>query len=271
MGDLTDLTKDHLKDLQPAEIAAWYLRLAALIEKKNNKVKNALAPAFLRHYIQGRGKELKFPPPDHLKSSKYVVDVLKDHRAWYLTEKPFKGKWVGIIPRLQGKHPAAKWDAKGLSDTKMPLTLALNSLVEIEVKWFSSHTPGDTDLMTSLRGFQLHTFCAFSLSAIPGKSDLRVNFLSWSAYAADRYDFDADEHFTVPNPDYNNPSKVARPVAPRSEMVTVYHRNAIRMEKAGHAKPYDLHSEPWIIIDPAIAGPAQISPTKKLGPVLPWQ
>ena len=55
-----------------------------------------------KYYLTGKGKKLSFASPDHLKNSTHIVDTLKDHRAWYLTEKPFRGKWVGIISRIQG-------------------------------------------------------------------------------------------------------------------------------------------------------------------------
>ena len=49
-----------------------------------------------------------------------------------------------------------------------------------------------------------------------------------------------------------------------SKFVTVYHSNAMRMEKADLAKPFYLQSKPWMISDQRIKGPAQISPETKL-------
>jgi hypothetical protein len=249
--------KDHLQGLQPTEVAAWYGRLANMIDQENKSIKDALAPLFLRHYLKGKGKKLIFSAPDHLKNSNYVVDVLKDHRSWYLTEKRFKNKWVGIIPRLQGKHPTDKWAPVDY----LPRVLELRSLVEIDVKWFTDHTPGDNDLMTSLRGFQLCTQCHFFLSNISGKN-IKVAFIFFFASVIDRYDFDPDEYFPVPNPDYKNPLKLAKPVAPDQEKIFVFHRNAIRMEKAGLAQPFDLQSKPWITGD--LMQPAEIDPAKNL-------
>jgi hypothetical protein len=256
MGRILDAMKDHLADLNPAEVAAWYSRLADFIEKKakDKKVTDALAPQFLRHYLKGKGKNLSFPPPDHLKNSKYVVEALKDHRAWYLTEKPFNGKWVGIIPRLQQKEPLYTW----------PYTMKLNSLVEIDVKLISSNTPGDNDLLTSLHGFQLYTECWVWIIHIEKESYLKATLGKFTAKVADRYDFDPDKYFVVPNPDYKNPSKIAKPVEPDSEEMLVYHRNAIRMENAGLAIPFDLESEKWSISDQDIIGPEKVDPNKTL-------
>src|SRR5262245_63733396 len=103
-----DLTKDYLEDLPPSEVAAFYLRLATFVEQKNNKVKDALAPRLLRHYIKGGGKRFIFDPPNHLKNRNYVIPALKNQRAGYLTEKRLKAKWGGIILGRQGKK-----DGKG--------------------------------------------------------------------------------------------------------------------------------------------------------------
>ena len=156
MGGLTDSIDfdDKLKALSPAEVAGWYSRLADFIEQRNTKVKDALAPRFLRHYLTGKGKKLSFASPDHLKNSTHIVDTLKDHRAWYLTEKPFRGKWVGIISRIQG---AGGRRQDGGPPYINPSMLKLTSLVEIETKFFSSinrqnlqNAAGDNDLMTWL-------------------------------------------------------------------------------------------------------------------------
>lgn len=253
----TKMREDYLKNLTPPDVAAWYLRLADLVDKENKSVQDALAPRLLRHYIRGGGKKFVFSAPDHLKTSKYVVEVLEKHRAWYLTEKTFKKKPVGIIPRLQGSKP--QWDKAAFY---IPHHLTLNSLVEIEVKLFSDHTPGDNDLMTALRGFQLHTGAHFMLWPDKNKNKLKVKFLVFHASVKDRYDFDPKEYFPVPNPDHGNPQKLASPVAPDMEQILVYHRNAIRMEKAGQAAAFDVESKPWI--DSRVMLEATIDPRKNL-------
>jgi hypothetical protein len=250
---------DELANLKPEELAAWYGRLADLVTKQNSEVKGALAPLFLKHWLTGQGKKLVFPPPEHLRNSGYVIDVLKYHRAVYLTEKKTKfggEKWAGIIPRLQGKgYP--KWEGKGL------LTMHVESLVEIPVLMEWSLSKGDLDLLMAMHGFQLRTDA--TVTAAPGAGDmLRVTFASFSAKVSDSYHWDPDKHLTMPNPDYGNPSKVPNPVAPNSQTIIVYHKNAIRLENAGLAKAYDLESEPWQVTDLSIMGPADINPNKKL-------
>ena len=262
---------DVLKDLPPEEVATWYGRLADLIEQMNAKVRDPLAPRLLRHWLHGKGKTLIFAPPEHLKKSKYVVETLKQHRGWYLTNKRFKNKWVGVLPRVQGQSPHPR--DVGYEKWYIPVTMMLHSLVEIDVKWFGDHTPGDADLMTALRGFQLRTLVSVLL--LKNNSSIVRNasssgdwyegkFILFLANVEDRYDFDPDEHFTVPNPDYKNRFNVAKPVTPKMEKTLVFHSNAIRIEKAGLAAPYDLRSEPWGVTDLDIMGPAPVNVKRRI-------
>ncbi|HJQ59948.1 MAG TPA: hypothetical protein VJ890_23785, partial [Vineibacter sp.] len=130
------------------------------------------------------------------------------------------------------------------------------------VKWLSEHTPGDSDLLTALHGFQLHSMVYFFFEKVPKTNKLRVVFTLFAARIDDRYDFDPDEYFPVPNPDYKNPLKISKPVAPALERMLVYHRNAKRMEKAGLAAPFDIKSYYWV--DESLMSPAEIDPAKKL-------
>jgi hypothetical protein len=89
-----------------------------------------------------------------------------------------------------------------------------------------------------------------------------VTFVSWSASGEDYYDFDANEHLTVPNPDYQ--SKESYAVAPKEREITVYHTNAIRLEKAGLAQPFKVRVKPWLVKEASVTGPAEIDPKKNL-------
>jgi hypothetical protein len=63
------------------------------------------------------------------------------------------------------------------------------------------------------------------------------------AYITDRYDWDYSEHFTVPNPDFN--SRAASAVRRTDRELTVYHKNAQRIERASLAAPYDIRCNHW--------------------------
>jgi hypothetical protein len=78
----------------------------------------------------------------------------------------------------------------------------------------------------------------------------------------DRYDWDYSEHLTVPNPDYG--SKEPNALAPQSQTVVVYHKNAKRIEDAKLAAPYDIESKPWKVTDVNITGPATVNIAKAI-------
>jgi hypothetical protein len=62
----------------------------------------------------------------------------------------------------------------------------------------------------------------------------------------------------VPNPDYG--SKEPWAVTPDDKSVQVFHKNAIRLEKAGLAKEFENESEPWDErIDLMVVGPAIVN------------
>jgi hypothetical protein len=61
---------------------------------------------------------------------------------------------------------------------------------------------------------------------------------------------------TVPNPDFGSKEKGA--VAPGEESIVVYHKNAIRVEKAGLAKAFHDESEPWDVHDATVTHPASV-------------
>src|SRR5438132_2277927 len=199
MGTIFDLARDQLENLAPDEVASWYLRLAKFIEQKNTTIKDPLAPRLLRYWLTGQGKKLIFPAPDHLSQSEYVIDVLKEHREWYLTEKKFKGKWVGVIPRLQGRPGFAKWlpweppDYDGYLNYGY-LDMNLQSLVEIPVKIFGTLSDGDFDLLTALHGFQLRT--DVTVRGYSYGSAVQIFFVQFSARPFDRYDVAQDQHYT---------------------------------------------------------------------------
>jgi hypothetical protein len=199
-------------------------------------------------------------PPQHLRESKYVLEVLRYHRRVYLTEEQarFTGgskKWAGVIPRLQGKSGFTPWDGK--SD----LDLNYQSLVDIPISVQLFGSDGDKDLLYALHDFQLKSQVTVAGSPAPdGK--LTITFKKFEAQAIDRYDWDPTKHITVPNPDYK--SAAADAVAPDSEKIDVYHSNARRVEAAGLAKPYDLNTVFWDVTDASVTAQGTIDPGKSI-------
>jgi hypothetical protein len=92
-------------------------------------------------------------------------------------------------------------------------------------------------------------------------SSRTLNFVDFRASVIDFYDWDPTKHITVPNPDYG--STAADAVAPSQQSIVVYHRNAIRVERAGLASPSQLVIGPWDV-DASLKTSATINPTRRL-------
>ncbi|MFY0573821.1 hypothetical protein ACN28S_05135 [Cystobacter fuscus] len=120
-------------------------------------------------------------------------------------------------------------------------------------------TAEERDLLTALRGFQLGS--RVTVTGVRQGTKVQIQFSSWVVWARDRYDWDYSEHFTVPNPDYK--SKRADAVRPGDQMLTVYHRNAERLEKANLAAPFNVLTNDWPG-SASLKGPAVVDSQKRL-------
>lgn len=259
---------DHLASLSPDKVAAWYRRLADRIATEKVNGEEPLASQFLRFWLDNRSPDavISFKAPSHLRGSSYVTNQLNYHRGVFLTEQRARvtgggEKWAGVLPRIQGKPGFTRWDVS------RPLELTYESLVEVGnglvdlVRIQRTGTPEERDLLTSLRGFQLKSRVTVS-GARQANGKVRITFTAWYAQARDRYDWNYSEHFTVPNPDYRSTKPDA--VRPKDEMLTVYHRNAERLEKAGLAAPYDVLSNEWSVTSANLLRGADVDPQRRL-------
>lgn len=237
---------DYLTPLPEKRVAAWYRRLAQRWAKETIDGEPALAPLLLNHWLDNRDAKsvFEFEAPTHLRESHYVKDVLARHRAIFLSRMPaHTGRTVGVLPRLRSGTAFQHWDLKG------PLEMHYHSLVEVgsgladivAIKY--SGSKADRDLLTALRGFQLHSRIRMTGERNEARRCYSVRTVSWWAHIEDRYDFDYSEYFTVPNPDYRSTARDA--IRPGDEKIRVHHSNARRLERAGLAAPYDVKSKPW--------------------------
>ena len=254
---------DVLVAYTPKEVADWYRRLALSIRGRQP---NSLAAQMMLHWLDGGGKLFTFDA-GYVKNLSYVrANLLGEVRPVFLTEKKIKGeKWGGVLPRIKGIPPHPPWD--GTSKFQMvyegpPAEVPLSVHARAAVGFAD---PEDLDILMSLHKFGLRTNVV--ASAVPGPQSTTkytVTFESWETRAFDRYNWDPTKHITVPNPDFGNPSKLLAPVAPDKETVRVYHSNAIRVEEAKLASPYDAVSIPWTVTDAEITGPGTVDASKNL-------
>jgi len=256
---------DDLAKLPPAQLAGFYRRLATAVDGRKGVLRVSLASLLMNHWLDNRDRNstFVFDAPEHLRNHSQVTDVLAYHRKVFLTEEkarvgPKTSKWAGVLPRLLGNAPYAKWDGK------LPLPLEYQSLVEIPLRYQVTGSDADKDLLYALHGFQLKSkvVLSFDHSAPAPAKQVRLAFDEFSAQVIDRYDWDYTEHLTVPNPDYQ--SKEADAVKPGSDRVVVFHSNARRLEEAGLAAPYNLQTNAWRMTDQRLIDRAQVDLSRKL-------
>lgn len=260
---------DHLAGYTAQETANWYHRLADKVSERKINGQEPLSAKFLRSWLNNRQPKytMYFQPPQYLKTSDYVTDVLKYHRAVFLTEQKarFTGgavAWAGILPRLQGLKGFNKWNLKS------PLSIDYESLVEVGnglvdlVRIQKSGTPGERDLLTSLRGFQLKSYITVN-GTVRSTGKVSIQFIHWECEVIDKYDFNYNEYFTPLNPDFGR-DDLKHAIRPQDRAFRVYHSNAKRIENAKLACPYSIQSYKWQIGAPNIVGPAEIDPAKQL-------
>ena len=256
---------DYLEGLTVQQVAGWYRRLANLIGAK--KVKDVdgtdrvpLSALLLGHYLDNRDPKstFSFDPPLYLRQMSQVQAVLAYHRSVFLSEKKTPSGGIGgIAPRLRGDAPYKKWQPPE------PLFLYLESLVQTAsgimdiVRIEATGSAQERDIFTSLDGFQLRSEVWAAGAGYPDPHHLNVTFSGWYAMCRDRYDWDFSKHLTLPNPDYQ--SKAADAVRTTDQTLTVYHKNAQRLEVAKLAAPFDVASNKWSVTDKSVTGPASVA------------
>ncbi len=260
---------DHLSALPVQEVAAWYQRLADEAAKEKIKGQEPLSAVFLKTWLKNRNPNftLFFHAPQYLKNSFYVIEVLKYHRSVFLSEQKARYTgglmaWAGLLPRMQGLPGFKTWDLN------MPLNLEYESLVEVGNSFIdvlriqNNGTYEEKDLLGSLRGFQLKSFVTVNGRLMTNKN-INIQFKNWECEITDTYDFDYNKHFTPGNPDFGK-HHLKWAVRPQDKRLTVYHRNAKRLEDAKLACPYKIKSYRWRVSGYGIADPAEIDPSRNL-------
>lgn len=242
---------DHLARLNVQAVHAWYRRLAASVGARHvmdgSVARVPLAAQLLNRYLDARPNDVfEFDAPSYLKNASQVQEGLRYHRAVFLSQREARigrgTRLVGVLPRLRGTSGFQRWTpGTQLRMTYHSLVSIGESLTEI-LRIQSSGTPQERDLFTALRGFQLHS--EVTLDGQASGAAVAITFNSWQSHVSDRYDFDYDEHLTLPNPDHGSTRPDA--VRPGDRQIRVYHRNAQRMVQAGLAAPFDLRSRRWV-------------------------
>ncbi len=258
---------DHLRALPVQQVAAWYRRLADLVAAKTVGGETPYAAILLRHWLDNRNPRGTFMirPRPYLWSSPHVLAVLRYHRAVFLTQQDARvgrggafgaaTRRAGVVPRIAAEPGFTRWVLPGR------LQLEYQSLVEIGggpldiLRIQQNGSAGERDLFTALRGFQLRSSVLVQGARAADRASIR--FVLWKCDILDRYDWNYSEYLTMPNPDFGRAA--ADSVRPGDRSLTVYHRNAKRLEDARLAAPYDVRSVPWDVLNREITAPATVT------------
>lgn len=115
--------------------------------------------------------------------------------------------------------------------------------------------------MTALSGFQLESNVTL-IGKPSANNKVQISFTVWNCLVHDTYDWNYNEHFTVPNPDYG--SSIEKAVRPNGQSLRVYHSNAKRLEDANLAAPYKIESSAWSVSDATLLSQEAIDPAQKI-------
>jgi hypothetical protein len=245
---------DVLANLNEREVAAFYRRLALFIQVKFGG--DSLAAILLLHWLDGRGERKIYP-------AKYVKDLAEVHnylrataRPIFLSLKPTPGGSIGgVAPRIRGtiKSDSARgpYSMHLEGNVETPLSVLAKAAMGIKVE------ERELDALYALHGFTLICDVVASATRTARKGMYDIEFQSWTCKATDEYHWNPDKRLTVPNPDFGSREKAA--VSPGDKEITVYHSNAIRVERAGLAHSFFDESEPWEETDQTVIGQATVT------------
>ena len=246
---------DYLAQLSERDVAAFYRRLALSIRAKF--AGDSLAAILLLHWLDGGGRT-KVYPAKYVRELAEVRSYLRDiARPIFLSRKATPtGSIGGIVPRVKGvikcNPPGGPYPMHLEGNVETSLSIEAKAAFGMKVD------PKELDALYALHGFTLISDVVVSASKSARARMYDVKFNRWRCKASDEYHWNPTKHITVPNPDYGSKEKGS--VAPGDKEITVYHSNAIRVEKAGLAKPFHDESEPWDEkADLTIIGPAMIN------------
>jgi hypothetical protein len=253
---------DYLAALNEPDLAAFYRRLAGAVSALVGG--DSLAATLLLHWLDGKGRDKTFDAR-YVKNLKEVRSYLRNTaRLIFLSIKQTPGGTIGgVVPRIKGiitaGPPEGPYSMHLEGNVEAPLTIQvkLGAAMTFGMGILNAQDKQELDALYGLHGFTVVSDVVMSATKTASPKQYNVKFDRWTSRATDRYHWTAGKHITVPNPDYNSAAKYA--VAPQDKFIVIYHDNALRVEKAGLAMPFDDESTPWDESDPAVVGPATVS------------
>jgi hypothetical protein len=244
---------DLLARLNERDVAAFYRRLAQSIQLAFGT--DSLAAALLLHWLDGGGQPKAILAQDLRNLPEIRTYLRSTARAILLSLKPLPGGALdGIVPRLRG---TIKSNPPG-GPFAMRMDATVDTALSTRVKAGKSITVTAAELgaLYALDGWTVTSDVVMSATPTATPQQFDVKFERWTCKVSAGYVWAGDADMTVPNPDHGLGGKNA--VSPGDSEITIYNKNAIRVENAGMANPFVYETDAWDETDVAVIGPAQV-------------
>jgi hypothetical protein len=244
---------DLLARLNERDVAAFYRRFAQSIQLAFGN--DSLAAALLLHWLDGGGRPKLIPGQD-LRNLPEIRSYLRGTaRAVLLSVKPLPtGAVDGIVPRLRGtikaQPPGGPYPIRIEGNVDTPLSSRAKAGKSMRVD------PAELGALYAFDGWTVISDVVMSATPASSPQEYDVKFERWTCKVSAGYVWAADKDMTVPNPDHGLSGKNA--LAPGDTEITLYNKNAIRVENAGMANPFVYETDAWDETDVAVMGPAQV-------------
>jgi hypothetical protein len=244
---------DLLARLNERDVAAFYRRLAQSIQLTFGN--DSLAAALLLHWLDGGGRPRPIPAQE-LRNLPEIRGYLKSTaRAVLLSVKPLpNGAVDGIVPRLRGiikaHPPGGPYPIRIEANVDTPLSSRAKAGKSMSVD------AAELGALYALDGWTVTSDVVMSATPASSPQEYDVKFERWSCKVSAGYVWIADKDMILPNPDHGLSGKNA--VAPGDAEITLYNKNAVRVENAGMANPFICETDAWDETDVAVMGPSQV-------------
>lgn len=158
-----------------------------------------------------------------------------------VSAKPFQND-SAVINHLAKKHRAIFLSQHDPKKGLVPRIKNSPGEARYSMSWEdSTYAAALSELYFALGGFTVRSNVEVQVK--PDKSDpkiYRATFLSWKSQAFDNYNWDHGKSVYVPG------------------WGKIDDKDALRVEKAGKAKPYLIESQWWVVNNASVVGPAEI-------------
>jgi hypothetical protein len=241
IDSILGIGNDDLAPFTVQEKADFYRRLANFTLKKDPE---SLAGILLLHWLDGKGqlKIIDSKRIENLETVKNyflneVIPVFLSQKKAFINKKRETIK--GIKPRLSGDPNFPQWD--GISHVSMEYEGEAFDVVTLDDFSNLQEKIANNETLSKLELDQIDVFSSLHSSGLKSTITVSINKINW----LNEKNPLAPKKLTLFNPDFENPEKVINPVHPNKEIITIFHKNALEVEKEKLAQTFNFETTIW--------------------------